>query len=314
MGERGGKIQVLLSTYNGEKYLAEQLNSLLEQTHPNLFITIRDDGSSDNTVAIIQEYVAEFPEKIEAYYEENIGVIASFFNLLSRHTHSDSEYVCFCDQDDVWMAEKLERAIYLLNERAGQIPMMYVCPTQMVTETMAPLNIWPPTPQRGVSFLNALVENIAVGATTVLNCLAVNILQQNLPNTKRIVMHDWWAYLVVSAYGQVIYDDKPYIYYRQHQNNVIGGQQGFYDKWVKKWRSYKKHRTQKILWNQAKEFERCWGDDLPLEFQSELEEFLLTNRGIVRRASYALNTRLYRQSRLDNFVFRFMMIKGDILK
>lgn len=314
MGEHNGKVQVLVSTYNGEKYLAEQLNSLLEQTHSSFFITIRDDGSSDSTVAVIQEYVSKFPDKIEAIYGDNVGVIASFFDLLSCYVHHNTDYICFCDQDDVWMPDKLERGVRSLAEDFDSTPKMYLTSTQMVNDSLQLLNTWPPIPQRGPSFFNALVENIAVGATIMLNRSAVNILKLNLPNTKRIVMHDWWVYLFVSAYGKVIYDDKPSIYYRQHQNNVIGGQQGFLDKWIKKCVSYRKHRVQKILWKQAKEFERCWGEQLTKEMKKELWQFLLVNRGIFRRTRYALSTRLYRQSRLDNIVFRLMMIKGDILK
>ncbi|MCY7485306.1 glycosyltransferase family 2 protein [Paenibacillus alvei] len=314
MGEHNGKVQVLVSTYNGEKYLAEQLNSLLEQTYPHTFITIRDDGSSDSTVSVIKEYVSEFPDKIEAIYGENVGVIASFFELLSCYMHSDADYICFCDQDDVWMTDKLERGVSSLNGDLENTPMMYLTATQMVNDSLQLLNTWPPIPQRGPSFFNALVENIAVGATIMLNRSAVKHITENLPNTESIVMHDWWVYLFVSAYGKVIYDDKPSIYYRQHENNVVGGQQGFLDKWKTKWGNYKKHSVQKILWRQAKEFERCWGEQLISEMKIELRQFLLLNRGIYRRTRYALGTRLYRQSSLDNIVFRLMMIKGDILK
>ncbi|SYX86444.1 glycosyltransferase family 2 protein [Paenibacillus alvei] len=314
MSGRQSKVQILLSTYNGEKFLAEQLDSLLQQTYSKLLIAIRDDGSTDQTKNIIQEYTKKYPDKIKFYCEKNTGVIPSFFKLLSDYILEEADYVCFCDQDDVWMPEKLERAIKSLERSSKDIPMMYVTSTQMVTEALEPLNVWPPVPRRQPTFYNALIENIAVGATIMMNRSAVHKLQSHMPNLEKIVMHDWWTYLVISAFGNVIYDEVPSIYYRQHQSNVIGGQKGFIDKWVKKWSNYKKHRTQKILWNQAKEFERCWGAELPTEFQSALGEFLLTNRGIVERARYAFSTRLYRQSKLDSFVFRLMMIRGDILK
>ncbi|WP_233696390.1 glycosyltransferase family 2 protein [Paenibacillus profundus] len=314
MGEQHGKVQILVSTYNGEKYLAEQLDSLLEQTHSHFFITIRDDGSSDSTTAIIYEYVTNYPNKIEALYEKNIGVIASFFELLSGYTHDDTDYVCFCDQDDVWMPDKLERGLCSLSEFSGDIPLMHLTPTLMVDETLQPLNCWPPAPQRGPSFLNALIENIAVGATLMINRPAIDMMRHKVPCPQNIVMHDWWVYLVVSAFGKVIYDENPSIYYRQHQNNVVGGQQGFVDKWVKKWSSYKKHRAQKVLWNQAREFECCWGERLPPELKVELHRFLLPDRGFLKRTKYVLSTPLYRQSTLDNLVLRLMMIRGDILK
>ncbi|WP_044356313.1 glycosyltransferase family 2 protein [Paenibacillus sp. E194] len=312
--EQRNKVQILLSTYNGEKYLREQLDSLLRQTHSHFFITIRDDGSSDRTTAIIQEYVGKYPNRVEAFYEQNVGVISSFFKLLSNYVHEDTDYVCFCDQDDVWLDNKIERGVRSLGEYATDRSMMYVTPTLMVNEVLQPLHNWPPAPQRGPSFYNALVENIAVGAVLMMNRAAVEKIKSNIPSQLNIVMHDWWVYLVVSSFGKVVYEEKPSIYYRQHQNNVVGGQYSFIDKWVKKWSSYKKHRAQKILWNQAKEFERCWGEHLSLEMARELHQFLLPGRGIIARTKYALTTRLYRQSKLDNLVMRLMLIRGDILR
>ncbi|WP_019424801.1 glycosyltransferase family 2 protein [Paenibacillus sp. OSY-SE] len=314
MGEQQGKVQVLVSTYNGEKYLAEQLDSLLEQSHSHFFITIRDDGSSDNTSKIIHKYVANYPNKIEAFYEKNIGVIASFFELISDYIHDDTEYICFCDQDDVWMPDKLERGIRSLSENSRDIPMMYLTPTLMVDDALQPINCWPPVPQRGPSFFNALVENIAVGATIMINRRAFDMMKCNIPHPQNIIMHDWWAYLVVSAFGKVIYDGKPSIYYRQHQNNVVGGQSGIKDMLARKWKNYLKHCETTVYWNQAKEFERCWGEQLPFELKIELQQFLLPSRGILGRIKYALTSHLYRQSTLDNLVIRLMMIKGDILR
>lgn len=314
MGEQRSKVQILVSTYNGEQYLVEQLNSLMEQTHSHVFITIRDDGSSDRTTAIIREYVSNYPYKIEAFYEKNVGVIASFFELLLKHVHNDTDYVCFCDQDDVWMPDKLERGIHALGGHTGDMPMMHITSTQMVNDMLQPLNCWPPAPKRGPSFFNALLENIAVGATMMVNRSAIELMQRHVPNPKHIVMHDWWAYLAVSAFGQVIYDEKPSILYRQHQRNVIGGQNGIIETLKKKRKNYLKHCKTKIYWNQAKEFERCWGKNLPLELQRELQRFLLLGRGFLKRIHYALTTPLYRQSKVDNLVFRLMMIRGDILK
>jgi len=314
MGREQDKVQILVSTYNGEKYLREQLDSLLNQTHSHFFITIRDDGSSDRTKAIIQDYECKFPNQVEAFYEQNIGVIESFFNLLSSYVHEDTEYICFCDQDDVWMEDKLERGVRTLSEYSDDQTIMYVTPTLMVNEMLQPLNSWPPIPQRGPSFYNALIENIAVGATLMLNRSAAKMIISNLPSPNKIVMHDWWIYLTVSAFGEIIYDHEPSIYYRQHQGNVVGGQNGIKERIKKKWDNYLKHCHDKIYWNQAKEFERCWGEHLSQEFKRELMEFLLPNRSFPDRIRYSLTTQLYRQSMLDNLMIRLMMIKGDILK
>lgn len=313
MGGQRDKVQVLVSTYNGEKYLREQLDSLLTQTHSHFFITIRDDGSTDGTTEIIREYASNHPSKIEAYFEHNTGVIRSFFKLMSN-VHKDTDYVCFCDQDDVCMPDKLDRGVRRLAMSASETALMYLTPTQMVDDLLQPINVWPPAPKRGASFFNALIENIAVGATIMINRSAVDMIKSKEPRYDKIIMHDWWIYMVVSAFGEIVYDHEPSIYYRQHQGNVVGGQSGFKDRFIKKWSNYLKHCENKIYWNQAKEFDRCWGELLPLELRSELQNFLLSNRGILDRIKYSLTTRMYRQSMLDNLMIRLMMIKGDILK
>ncbi|MCM3338830.1 glycosyltransferase family 2 protein [Paenibacillus sp. MER TA 81-3] len=314
VGARRDKVQIVMSTFNGEKYLAEQLNSLMEQTHSHRCITIRDDGSSDSTSTIINEFVFKYPSEFKVFYKKNIGVIASFFELLTNYVHDDTDYVCFCDQDDVWKPHKLERGIRYLNQFSGDEPVMYFTPTLMVNETLQPINSWPPSPHRRTSFFNALVENVAVGATIMINRPAIDLIKVKPPHPKNIVMHDWWVYLVVSAFGKVVYDKEESIYYRQHQNNVVGGQSGIVDMWVQKWRNYQKHCESKIYWNQAKEFERCWGEHLPAKLRAELHEFLLPDRGFLKRTKYALSTSLYRQSTLDNLLLRLMMIRGDIIK
>lgn len=313
MGGQRDKVQVLVSTYNGVKYLREQLDSLLAQTHSHFFITIRDDGSTDGTKEIVREYVSNHPSKIEAYFEHNTGVVRSFFKLMSN-VHEDTDYVCFCDQDDVCMPDKLDRGVRNLAMSPRETALMYLTPTQMVDDLLQPINIWPPAPKRGASFFNALIENIAVGATIMINRSAVDMIKSKEPRYDKIIMHDWWVYLVVSAFGEIVYDHEPSIYYRQHQGNVVGGQSGLKDRFIKKWSNYLRHCEKKIYWNQAKEFERCWGEHLPLELRSELQNFLLSNRGFFDRIRYSLTTRLYRQSMLDNLMIRLMMIKGDILK
>ncbi|HOV15546.1 MAG TPA: glycosyltransferase, partial [Spirochaetota bacterium] len=115
------KINILMSTYNGEKYLKEQLDSLLNQTYKNIKIYIRDDGSSDNTLNILKEYNKE--NKINLFVGENIGFVKSFFWLIKNSDNAD--YYSFSDQDDVWFPGKLEKAINLLNKYDSQIPTLY---------------------------------------------------------------------------------------------------------------------------------------------------------------------------------------------
>ena len=121
------KVQVLMSTYNGERFLREQMESLLQQTYENLEILIRDDGSKDGTCEILKEYGERY-SNIKVYYESNVGVIKSFFELLKK---SEAAYIAFCDQDDVWLAEKIERAVEILKNQ--QAPALY-CSNKILTD------------------------------------------------------------------------------------------------------------------------------------------------------------------------------------
>ena len=98
------KVQVLMSTYNGEKYIRQQLDSIMNQTYANVSILVRDDGSSDKTVEILREYESRYGGRISILLENNRGVVHSKFILL-HHSDSSASYYCFCDQDDIWLPD-----------------------------------------------------------------------------------------------------------------------------------------------------------------------------------------------------------------
>lgn len=303
------KVQVLMSTYNGEAYIEEQLQSLLNQSYPNVAILIRDDGSKDKTSSIIRSYVELYPDKIRFIQGKNVGVVQSFFELLYASDASAS-YYCFCDQDDVWMKDKIERAIQQLRscERAG----MYFTSTQMVDRELNPIKVWPESPNRAPSLYNALYQNIAVGATVTLNKIARDLLISQHVNTQHILMHDWWAYMCVSAFGDMIYDDKPLIYYRQHGNNVDGGNTSLFKKFHKKWKSLTKHQNKKLLKQQAEEFARLYSDQLDADKLHQLQLFIQPRPTLRHRIQYLRSTKLYRQSWAENQLFKFLILIDHI--
>ncbi|WP_234973117.1 glycosyltransferase [Paenibacillus vortex] len=104
------KVQVLLSAYNGDQYISEQIQSILNQTHPSISILIRDDGSTDLTVDVLEQLMRIHPNNIKLIKGTNVGVVSSFFELL-RAADAEADYYCFCDQDDVWLDHKVEGAI-----------------------------------------------------------------------------------------------------------------------------------------------------------------------------------------------------------
>lgn len=302
------RIQVLLSSYNGERYITEQLNSLSLQTEANWTIRLRDDGSSDRTWQIIEAWQAKFPDRVFSEKAPNVGVIPSFFELI-RQADEESDYFCFCDQDDVWMPEKMERAIDRLTKVEKGVPAMIFTSTQLTDTDLNPLGIWPEKPLKASSFYNALVQNIAVGATVTFNRSALQLICSHMPDTDRVLMHDWWFYLCISAFGEVLHDPEPSILYRQHGNNAVGGETSKLGKLKKKWASFRKHRGSHKLVEQAREFHRLYASELQDKDKlQQLEWFIAPRDRFNQRLAYLRRCKLYRQSRIENLLFRVLIL------
>lgn len=313
-------LQVLMSTYNGEVYIEEQLNSIFEQSHDAIKVLIRDDGSKDNTVAIVRQYMMQYPDHIELIEGDNVGVVRSFWTLM-QHADRKVGYFCFCDQDDVWMQDKTSRAIQKMSELewskqgSEQVPVMICTATQLTNEQLEPTAIWPGPLAKEPSFYNALIQNIAVGATMSFNRRTLELVLDNGMDIElnHVQMHDWWIYLIVSALGNVYFDPSPSIFYRQHSNNAVGGEATIAEKMRKKWRSYRKHKNQKLLVKQAMEFKRIYGDCIiNMDMLVQLDAFIAPRRSWIERFRYLRICRLYRQSLPENLLFRFLIMNGYI--
>ncbi|WP_270619461.1 glycosyltransferase family 2 protein [Paenibacillus macerans] len=308
------KVQVLLSTFNGERYLDEQINSILKQDGVDWHLLIRDDGSSDQTKEKLNWYYERNRGKIELIYGENIGVPASFFNLI-EHSTDMYDYYAFCDQDDVWDNKKLFHAVDMLRMQAENIPLMYCSSTTMVDPNLNFLKVWPEPPKKRLTIFNSLIENIAVGCTIVLNREAMMLIKSSMPRTlKNVIMHDWWGYLCTSAFGKVIFDSKPSILYRQHSLNVVGGQKATgFQKWKERLRRFRSGKNHYILSRQTAEFLECFGDSLKPEQKKEIERFLsFKDKNMLTRFLYALSSPFYRQSFIDDLVYKVVYTIGKI--
>ncbi|TKJ83446.1 glycosyltransferase family 2 protein [Paenibacillus sp. CFBP13512] len=309
-------MQILLSTYNGGLYIIEQIESILNQKI-DINILIRDDGSKDNTISILEDYVERYPEKIKVIYGKNVGVIASFWQLM-KAADPQVNYFCFCDQDDVWMPDKANRALEqlkMIENTNESIPAMIFTATQLTDSELNPTAIWPSMPEKAPSFYNGLIQNIAVGATTAFNQQArVLLLDTHSPvDQSLILMHDWWMYITISCFGTIHFDPEPSIYYRQHGGNVVGGESTKLQKIKKKWNSFRKHKDQKLLVQQAKEFKRVYGDQITdPQMKQQLEAFIAPRSTLMQRIQYLRQCQLYRQSRTEQWLFRFLIIIGYI--
>ncbi|WP_018887674.1 glycosyltransferase family 2 protein [Paenibacillus massiliensis] len=314
-------VLVLMSTYNGEKYIDEQMQSLLKQEEVALHILVRDDGSKDSTVERLRHWESQYPNRITTMPSPNIGVVRSFFDLIEQCS-DQYDYYAFCDQDDVWLPTKLISAIHKLkgqsegsSELAHERPLMYCSTTQMTDESLNPTKIWPPMPEKKLSPYNALIENVCVGCTMLMNREAMLLIKQQMPkDVDKVIMHDWWVYLSVSCFGEVVFDQNSYILYRQHQHNALGGATDrLFSKWVKRVKRFIKGKNRYILSRQADEFVAAFGARIKPTYLQDINNFLSAYRkGPVRRLQYILQTPFYRQSASDHLIYKLVYIMGKL--
>ena len=256
------KALILLSTYNGEKYLNEQLDSLLNQQNISTTILIRDDGSTDETLNIINKYKNDYNHKIFFIAEKNIGWKKSFFQLLeiADKEYDNFDYYAFSDQDDIWETNKLYQGIKLLANN-NDTPTLYCSNLYYYknNNNLGKIIKHPPiiTPK------SALVRNYATGCTIVFNKLFLKLLNKQLPQID--IAHDYWCYLVANTCGRVIYDMNSYILYRQHDNNQIGYKPGWKEKWKRRLSQFKRSLAEHARENNAKELERIFYVDMHTE-------------------------------------------------
>lgn len=255
-------ITILMSTYNGEKYLREQLDSIFAQKGVEIHVCVRDDGSTDKTTVILKEYIRNHPGKIELIEGRNIGWRKSFFELLQYASihYAECDYFAFSDQDDIWLPDKLISATDAL--RTLPIgPALYhsnlyyykngVNYGKTIKKEIVP------------SIKKCLVRNYATGCTIVFNKELLHLCAGKIPAIT--VAHDYWMYQVAMLCGKVYYDDNAYILYRQHENNQIGCKSSKKDIWKRRLASVSAIFNDHRLETQSKELFRLFEENLSEE-------------------------------------------------
>lgn len=222
-------VTVAMATRNGARYLGEQLDSLERQSHGNWRLMVSDDGSDDGTWAMLEAFQARIGAgRVTLGQGPRRGVAANFLSLIAA-VGPGSAAVALADQDDVWLPEKLARGLAALAGLEG--PVLYCARTRIVGPALQERGLsaaW----TRPFGFANALVQNVAAGNTILLNRAAIDLAQaaiRRMPAAvvEQVVLHDWWLYQVISgAGGVVLHDAEPVLLYRQHGQNLIGGNQG----------------------------------------------------------------------------------------
>jgi glycosyltransferase involved in cell wall biosynthesis len=220
------EIAVLLATWNGAPNLGEQLASYRGQSLPPTQLIVSDDGSRDETLAILAEFVASDPGfAVDLRSGPKRGGGQNFLSLL-RAVPESTDFVALSDQDDVWLPEKIERGVRILAQQPPDRPALlggrsYICDSTLGNRRLSSLPSKPP------GFRHALVQNFAGGNTMMLNRAAIDLLRAAATEANRVVVHDWWIYQVISGVGGVvIFDEAPLLLYRQHSGNQIGANAG----------------------------------------------------------------------------------------
>ena len=301
---RKEKILVLMSTYNGEKYIREQMESILQQEDVDVHLLIRDDGSKDGTLEILRQY--EDYNNAEVYQGKNLGACQSFFDLIKNASVKYS-YYAFADQDDVWQKDKLKIAIQMI-EGESSIPTLY-CGSYQLTD--GGLNELPQrrTSPKNISFGNALIESNCTGCTAVFNRKLLELSKQQIP--KEAYMHDWWLYLMASAFGKVVYDETPHMMYRQHESNVLGGNRGKVNQIKRRIKNFS--NLSHYVPAQLEEFERIFENQLTKHQKHLIHRVTNQNRLPWKRLGIFREKEIRRNSRGDDLVYKGMFLFWRLL-
>ena len=309
------KIDILLSTYNGENFLIEQLDSIINQTYENWRLFIRDDGSSDNTIDIIENYKMRFPEKITLIKsDENVGSAKSFLTLMKS---ADSPYVMFCDQDDIWLNRKIELSLnrMLSVETDFDGPVLVHTDLKVVDRNLNILqesfiNSMNLNPNKK-NVNNLLVQNNVTGCTIIINRKLYSMINDSNILNNKVIMHDWFITILCSITGRIDFINQSLILYRQHSNNVIGAKNInliYYSKtFLSKIKNKEDFGLNNYYINQANSVN---GILLKNNKSNEvLNVFLnLKKYNKIKRIYYILKYKLFKQSYLATFLFIISMI------
>jgi len=218
-------IAILLCTFNGSRFLPDQLASFADQTWRNWSVFASDDGSTDETIAILSQYQETLgSSRVQIRTGPRQGFVSNFLSLICDPSIT-ADYCAYSDQDDIWESEKLTRAVSWLQQIPAHVPAVFGSRTRLIDPNGREFGL-SPLFRRKPDFRNALVQSIAGGNTMVINKAAREHLMAGGAEL-RLPGHDWWTYLVTTAVGgQVHYDPTPLVKYRMHLGNIMGSNAG----------------------------------------------------------------------------------------
>ena len=215
------KVAVLMCTFNGERHIKEQIDSILGQKEVAVSLFVRDDGSTDGTAKILDEY--ETKEGLDWYGGENLGPAAGFMELLYKVGDDEYDYFAFSDQDDIWLEDKLIRAVRAIESSVKEGPVLYGANQTLYKDGRPAGNVYDKMPVLSTPYL--LEHNQVAGCTMVINRQLARLITESGHIDTGVLksrMHDLWLVLAANTCGEVVFDMNPSMLYRIHANNVVG--------------------------------------------------------------------------------------------
>lgn len=307
------KIQVLLATYNGAKYITEQINSILlnfkKIPEYDCSILISDDNSTDQTINLIRNNF-DIDASVKVISTERKGGVRNNFTYLIEH--SDADYIFFCDQDDLWLPDKLRIFMdeFLRHAATNNVPLLIHSDLCVSDSTLSPIHTSMFKYQKlndNPSFSNLIVSNSITGCVLGINKALLNILKES--SISKSIMHDWYIGLIASCFGKIIYIPKSLILYRQHGNNQVGAKKfTFTDVFdFSKIESIKK--SIKLTKEQAELLLSDFGMRLDKKNHRILEDYISSfDKCFVQRCIILFKHKLYKHGVVRNFIFFIFFI------
>ena len=297
---------VLMSSYNGEKYIEEQIFSIFNQKKvDSLKLLIRDDGSSDDTINIIKNLIHKGYD-IELIEGANVGFVSSFINLLKMaFERADCfDYFLLSDQDDYWMEDKITSGI--TNFEKDKELLLYCSATTPVDESLIPIKL--KNKKYKVDPYSSVIQTFSAGHTYIFKYDLVSLI--NKCDSNKIYTHDGFIYSLSCLVGSVFYDETSHSLYRQYSNNQLGTSNKSILKYLKERFKRLKRGDFRKYGSQIAYIYEEYGELLKPDLYDEIGKFLHKQRNIFTRFQYILTKKIHRQSIFDDFLFDLAYLFG----
>lgn len=295
------RIAVLIATYNGERFLCEQIDSVTNQIGVKVSVLIRDDGSTDGTIDILNKYQSE--GKVNWFNNKHMNAAENFFELLKKTKHAD--YYAFCDQDDKWYEDKLLIAVNQLEKTDNHKGALYCCGSRLVNEKLEFIKYHKMDVNRSLE-ARLFFANVAGNTMVLDNHLREKIIKYSPRN---MIMHDAWIFDLALCLGSdIIVDPEPHLDYRQHRNNVVGMELNFQAK-IKK---FIKIINEKLVYKQLMEIKQAYASEIIEEYNNILELTEDAKQNFGKRVQLAFDKRIKFNNLFFDLAFKLKVLSNNL--